>query len=113
MLRHVLAPRPRASCASCPTSMSTRLGTGTEPPCIRKGSVDPSLLVFGNVLSNVIVVGGRVRGAWRRTAVARGALGLEIRLLERLWAAEQTALEKEGRRLSRFLGRPVELRGGI
>jgi len=42
MLRHVLAPRPRASCASCPTSMSTRLGTATEPPRIRRGPSTPA-----------------------------------------------------------------------
>ena len=62
---------------------------------------------FG-ILSNVVTVGGRVRGAWRRT-VERGGVKVQVRLLDRLASAEVSALEDAGHRLGRFLERPVEL----
>ncbi len=69
---------------------------------------DPSLFSFGNVLSNIVTVDGRVRGAWRRP-VARGGVRVEIRLLDRLEPAEEAAVEDAGRRLGRFLECRVEL----
>jgi hypothetical protein len=35
------------------------------------GRFDPTLFAFGSVLSNVLVIGGRVRGAWRRVLSPR------------------------------------------
>ncbi len=67
-----------------------------------------ALFSFGSILSNVITVAGRVRGAWRRTA-AHGALRLEVRLLDGLEPAEAAAVEEAGRRLGGFMDRPVEL----
>ena len=69
---------------------------------------DPALFSFGSILSNVVLVGGRVRGAWRRT-VERGGVKVQVRLLDRLASAEVSALEDAGHRLGRFLERPVEL----
>lgn len=69
---------------------------------------EPAFFSFGSILSNVVIVGGRVRGAWRRT-VTPGAVRVEIRLLDRLEHAEMTAVEEAARRLGRFLERPVEL----
>lgn len=69
---------------------------------------EPALFSFGSILSNVVTVGGRVRGAWRRT-VARGGVRVEVRLLDRLAPAEAGAVEDAGHRLGRFLGYPVEL----
>jgi hypothetical protein len=66
-------------------------------------SVEPAF-----ILSNVVTVAGRVRGAWRRT-VARGGVLVEVRLLGRMEAAETAAVEEAGRRLGRFLESPVEL----
>jgi hypothetical protein len=66
-------------------------------------SVEPAF-----ILSNVVTVGGRVRGAWRRTVV-RGAVRVEVRLLGRMQAAEEAAVEEAGHRLGRFLECPVEL----
>jgi hypothetical protein len=54
------------------------------------------------------MVGGRVRGAWRRK-VERAGVGVEIRLLGRLEPAEAAAVEEAGQRLGRFLESPVEL----
>jgi len=54
------------------------------------------------------MVGGRVRGAWRRK-VERAGVRVEIRLLDRLAPVEAAAIEKAGRRLGRFLESPVEL----
>jgi hypothetical protein len=70
--------------------------------------LEPALFSFGSILSNVVLVGGRVRGAWRRV-VARGGVRVEVRLLDRLEPAEAAAVEEAGHRLGRFLGRPVEL----
>jgi hypothetical protein len=67
---------------------------------------DPAIFSFGSILSNVVIVGGRVRGSWRRTFV-RDGVHVEVRLLERLTPAEESAVEEAGDRLGRFLGHPV------
>jgi hypothetical protein len=69
---------------------------------------DPALFSFGSILSNVVTVGGVVRGAWRRT-LARTGVRIEIRVLDRLRAREKAAVEDAGIRMGRFLDRPVEL----
>jgi len=71
---------------------------------------DPAIFSFGSILSNVVIVEGRVRGAWRRT-VTRGAVRVEVRLLDRLDPPEAAAVEEAARRLGRFLECPVELAG--
>lgn len=70
--------------------------------------VDPALFAFGSILANVVLVGGTVRGSWRRTS-ARGRVRVEIRTLDRLGTRETARVSEAGRRLSRFLERPVEL----
>jgi hypothetical protein len=69
---------------------------------------DPTFFSFGSVLSNVVMLEGRVRGAWRRMP-ARGTARVEIRLLDRLVTREKTAVEDNSRRLAEFLERPVEI----
>jgi hypothetical protein len=69
---------------------------------------EPAFFPFGSIISNVLTVGGRVRGGWRRT-LASGRLRLEVRVLDRLQPAEVEALQAECRRMERFLDRPVEL----
>ena len=70
--------------------------------------LEPTFFSFGSILSNIVTVGGRVRGAWRRT-FARSEVRVEIRVLDRLGPREAAAVEAAGRRMGRFLGRPVEL----
>jgi hypothetical protein len=72
------------------------------------GRFEPSLYSFGSILSNVVIIDGIVRGAWRRSS-ARGGLLIEMRLAERLAARETAAVEVAVRRMARFLGRPVRL----
>jgi hypothetical protein len=62
----------------------------------------------GGILSNVVTVGGFVRGAWRRTLTTKG-VQVEVSLLGRLAPAEQEAVAKAARNLGRFLGRKAEL----
>jgi Winged helix DNA-binding domain len=69
---------------------------------------DPTLFSFGSVLSNVVTVDGKIRGAWRRT-VSRAGMHVEIRTLNRFEPAETAAVEKACRRFGDFLERPVEL----
>jgi hypothetical protein len=69
---------------------------------------EPAFFAFGSILTNVVTVGGRVRGAWRRT-FARGSARIEIRVLEQLASREATAVAEAGRRMGHFLERPVEL----
>lgn len=71
---------------------------------------NPALFSFGSILSNTVTVGGRVRGAWRRTAAGSG-VRIDIRLLDRLESDEAIAVERAGDRMSRFLTQPVELTG--
>ncbi len=71
---------------------------------------DPALFSFGSILSNVVLVEGRVGGAWRRTA-ARREVRVDIRLLDPLDPDEATAVEEAGRALACFLQAPVTLTG--
>jgi len=67
---------------------------------------EPGLFNFGSILSNVVTVDGRVRGAWRRT-VGRDGVRVDVRVMKPLDEREVVAVEKAGRHLSRFLERPV------
>ena len=69
---------------------------------------DLAFFSFGSILSNVVTVDGRVRGAWRRT-VQRDGMRVEIRLLDRLEPSEAAAVDKAAQRLSRFMERPVQV----
>lgn len=55
------------------------------------------------VLSNILIIGGLVRGSWRRSRAGAGPC-LELRLLAPLDADEQTAVEAAVDRYSKFLG---------
>jgi Winged helix DNA-binding domain len=70
--------------------------------------LDTAFFSFGSILSNVVTVGGRVRGAWLRR-LQRGGVQVEIRLLDRLQPAEAAAVEQAALELGRFLERQVEL----
>jgi hypothetical protein len=69
---------------------------------------EPAFFSFGSILSNVVTIAGRVRGSWRRTAVG-GGVRVEVRMLGQISKRELAAVEAAGRRLGRFLERPVEL----
>lgn len=69
---------------------------------------EPALFALGSILANVVTIGGRVRGSWRRT-MARGKVRVEFRMLGRLEPAEAAAVEETGRRMARFLERSVDL----
>jgi hypothetical protein len=70
--------------------------------------LDPAFFSFGSILSNIVTVGGVVRGAWRRTFTRIG-VRIEIRVLDRLRTSERFAVEAGGRRMGRFFERPVEI----
>ena len=69
---------------------------------------DRTFFSFGSILANVVVIGGMVRGTWRRL-VGRDTVRLEVRLLDNLSATERAAVEDAGWRLGRFLERPVKV----
>jgi len=73
-----------------------------------EGRFDPDLFAFGSILSNVLVIGGRVRGAWHRVVRPRSAR-VQVRLLDPLRPAERAAVDRAADRMSRFLERPVEI----
>ena len=68
----------------------------------------PELFAFSSILSNVVVVGGQLVGAWRKVT-GKDGLRIELRPLARLTARERTAVEEAGDRLSHFLERPVQV----
>ncbi|SRR5579883_2115977 len=72
---------------------------------------EPALFSFGSILSNVVTVGGRVRGAWRRS-VTRGVVRVDVRLLDQLAPDEEAAVEEARHRLHCFLESPVTLSWG-
>jgi hypothetical protein len=49
---------------------------------------DPTFFSFGSILANVVLIGGLVRGSWRRL-VGRDTVRVEVRLLDKLSAAER------------------------
>ena len=59
------------------------------------------------MLSNVVTIDGRVRGAWRRMSTARGGVQVEVRVIKPLESSEVTAVEESGLRMSQFLELPV------
>ena len=63
----------------------------------------------GGILSNVVTIGGTVRGSWRR-ALTPGTVRVEVRLLGPLQPAELAAVETAAHQLGRFLQRKAELR---
>jgi hypothetical protein len=69
---------------------------------------EAKLFSFGSILSNVVTVGGKVRGSWRRS-FARDGVRIEARMLDRLTPVESRAVEEAGRRFGEFLERPAEL----
>ena len=72
----------------------------------------PSLFPRGSILANIVTVGGRVRGAWRRSRRGRG-MRLEVRLLDPLNSSEAAALDAARDRLSTFLGCAIDLRSTL
>jgi hypothetical protein len=64
---------------------------------------------MGGILSNVVTIGGRVRGAWSRV-VTPGLVRVDVRLLAPLSRTETGAVQRAAARLGRFLAAPVELR---
>jgi hypothetical protein len=77
---------------------------------------DPALFAYyregapaGGVLSNVVTVGGIVRGSWRRTLTPK-VVRVDVRLLGRLDSAEEAAVKRSAKRLGRFLERTADLR---
>jgi hypothetical protein len=80
-----------------------------DPAVFARGGVSGGASIsFGSILSNVVTVGGKVRGSWRRS-FARDGVRVEARMLDRLKPAESRAVEAAGRRLGEFLERPVDL----
>ena len=71
---------------------------------------DPALFSFGSILSNVVTIGGRVRGSWRRTGAGQ-RVRIDVRPLAPLAPVEEDAIARVTDRMGRFLGRPVELSG--
>ena len=65
---------------------------------------------MGGILSNIVTVGGVVRGAWNRTIV-RGGLSIEVRPLAPLKPAEVNAIQSAAGAMSRFLERSVKITG--
>lgn len=70
--------------------------------------LEPAFFSFGSVLSNVVLVEGRVRGAWRRTFTGK-VIRVEVRALDKLGAREKAEVEAAAHRMARFLERSVEL----
>jgi DNA glycosylase AlkZ-like len=72
------------------------------------GFVDPSRFAYG-LLSNVVLVGGRVRGAWRRTQAGR-AVVVEVRCAVAVPAAVRDGVQRAARQYAEHLGTTVTLR---
>ena len=58
--------------------------------------------------NGVMLIDGQVAGHWKRTI--KDALSIEVAVYDKLDAAQSTALEREARRMGRFLGLKTTLR---
>jgi len=67
---------------------------------------EPGLFALGSILSNVVTIDGRVKGAWRKTSAGVG-VKVEVRVMKPFENHEVAAVEEAGRRMSRFLERPA------
>ena len=72
----------------------------------------PSLFPRASVLTNIVTVGGRVRGIWRRSPSRRG-VRLDVTLLDPLDSNQAAALEAASGRLGTFLGCTIDLRSAL
>ncbi len=63
---------------------------------------------MGGILSNVVTIGGRVRGAWSR-ALTPGLVKVDVRSLAPMSRSEAGAVRRAAARLGRFLAARVEL----
>ena len=63
---------------------------------------------MGGILSNVVTIGGRVRGAWSRT-ITPGLVKVDVKWLAPMSRSEAAAVGRAAARLGRFLATPVEL----
>jgi Winged helix DNA-binding domain len=63
---------------------------------------------MGGILSNVVTIGGRVRGAWSRT-LAPGRVKIDVKPLAPLNGTEAAAVRAAATRFGRFLGARAEL----
>ncbi|OLC26294.1 MAG: hypothetical protein AUI42_00995 [Actinobacteria bacterium 13_1_40CM_2_65_8] len=63
---------------------------------------------LAGILSNVVTIGGKVRGMWRRTPAGSG-VRLEVRAMDQYTPAERASVEDAARRFGRFLERPTEV----
>lgn len=79
---------------------------------------DPKLFAYyrdstpmGGILSNVVIVGGRVGGAWSRAVTPR-AVRVGLRLLAPPTSRTRTAIADAASRLGTFLSLPAEVRWG-
>ena len=66
------------------------------------GAPDPADLAFGSILSNVVLVDGLVRGAWRRVG-SGPRLAIELKLMPGLDPGELRAAEEATERTRAFL----------
>jgi hypothetical protein len=71
--------------------------------------VDLTRFSFGSVISNVLTVGGVVRGTWRRIA-RNDRIELDLGVSGTLSARERRGVEAAAAAYSRFTGRPVTTR---
>ena len=76
---------------------------------------DPTVFAYyrdstpmGGILSNVVTIGGQVRGAWSRTVTPKG-VKVEIRPLAPLTPRESSDVKEQAAMLGRFLGLRAEV----
>jgi hypothetical protein len=63
----------------------------------------------GNAMfMSTVVIKGKVRGSWKRT-VQKDRIQMEAKPIDKFTSSEKEIVEKEARRLSRFLKLPVEI----
>ena len=64
---------------------------------------------MGGILSNVVTIGGRVRGAWSRV-LAPGRVKVDVKSLAPLSSSEGAAVHRAAARFGRFLAARAELK---
>jgi hypothetical protein len=118
---------PRASNGKTYWSAANDLGRAPRPPAalllsvydeytiayndrsdISEARAVERMVKMGSAQTSVIILGGRVAGAWKR-AVRKDAVEIRLSPFRRLTVAEREALEAQVDRYGRFIGMPAVL----
>jgi DNA glycosylase AlkZ-like len=100
------APKPKTSTAYLLSIYDEYISSYKDRSAIVDLKDAARLMVLGNALNYIIVVGGQIVGTWKRT-FKKGAVIIETKPFRSLTKAEHRAVASAAQQYGEFLNRPV------